>query len=85
VIRAMHEAGRPIPDGVSVVGFDNAPQSAFYIPALTTVHLDFVGLGRACFSLLHNVLAGPATVAPHPVGRAELVVRESAGSYSTAP
>jgi len=85
VIRAMHEAGRPIPDGVSVVGFDNAPQSAFYIPSLTTVHLDFVGLGRACFSLLHNVLAGPATVVPHPVGRAELVVRESAGSYSAAP
>jgi DNA-binding LacI/PurR family transcriptional regulator len=81
VIRAMHEAGRAIPDAVSVVGFDNAPQSAFYTPSLTTVHLDFVGLGRACFGLLRNVLAGTATLIPHPVGRPELVVRESAGSY----
>ena len=86
VIRAMHEAGRSIPESVSVVGFDNAPQSAFYVPSLTTVRLDFVGLGRACFGLLHGVLAarGPAApraVLPHPIGRPELIVRESAGAY----
>jgi DNA-binding LacI/PurR family transcriptional regulator len=80
VIRAMHEAGRPIPDGVSVVGFDNAPQSAFYVPALTTVELDFVGLGRSCYALLQDVLSG-AEASPHPVSHAELVVRESAGRY----
>lgn len=86
VIRAMHEAGRAIPESVSVVGFDNAPQSAFYVPSLTTVRLDFVGLGRACFGRLREVLAGPGPAAPgavppHPVGRPELIVRESAGAY----
>jgi DNA-binding LacI/PurR family transcriptional regulator len=85
VIRAMHEAGRAIPDSVSVVGFDNAPQSGFYIPALTTVELDFVGLGRNCFALLQDVLSGTATLNPHPVGHAELVVRESAGPYHPSP
>jgi len=85
VIRAMHEAGRAIPDSVSVVGFDNAPQSAFYTPSLTTVHLDFAGLGRAAFAQLQEVLAGAGSPKSHPVGRPELVVRESAGAYSAAP
>jgi DNA-binding LacI/PurR family transcriptional regulator len=82
VIRAMHEAGRSIPGSVSVVGFDDAPQSSFYTPALTTVRMDFVGLGRACFGLLHAVLGGGEPPGPHPVGHPELVVRESAGPYA---
>jgi DNA-binding LacI/PurR family transcriptional regulator len=73
VIRAMHEAGRAIPGEVSVIGFDDAPQSAYFTPALTTVRLDFVGLGRACFSLLRDEIAEPVT-APH------LIIRESTGS-----
>jgi DNA-binding LacI/PurR family transcriptional regulator len=81
VIRAMHEAGRAIPDSVSVVGFDNAPQSAFYTPSLTTVRLDFAGLGRACFGVLRGVLDGTPPAGPHPVSRPELIVRESAGSF----
>ena len=82
VIRAMHEAGRPIPGDVSVVGFDDAPQSAFHTPSLTSVHLDFTGLGRACFGLLESLLRGSAPVTAHPVGRPELVVRESSGRFN---
>lgn len=69
---AMREAGRPVPDSVSVVGFDDAPQAAFYTPALTTVRLDFAGLGRDCFRLL----TGEDTPT---VSQPELVVRASAG------
>ena len=47
VLRAMYEAGRAIPGDVSVIGFDDAPQSAYLTPALTTVRQDFTGLGRA--------------------------------------
>ena len=80
VIRAMHEAGRTIPDSVSVVGFDNAPQSQYYTPALTTTDLDFVGLGRACFRQLHGILTDSAAPHPRTVGRPGLIVRESTGS-----
>jgi DNA-binding LacI/PurR family transcriptional regulator len=73
VIHAMREAGRPVPDEVSVVGFDDIPQAAFYAPPLTTVRLDFVGLGRDCFRLIRDTGA-PATAAPP-----ELVIRASAG------
>jgi DNA-binding LacI/PurR family transcriptional regulator len=76
-IRAMHEAGRPVPASVSVVGFDDIPQAAFYTPALTTVRLDFTELGRASFALLQTRVGGDTTERPEP--RPELVVRESAG------
>ncbi|WP_328869422.1 LacI family transcriptional regulator [Streptomyces sp. NBC_00287] len=79
VLRALHEAGRAVPDEVSVAGFDDAPHSAYLTPSLTTVRLDFTGLGRAAFALLHGAVEESAQVAPHPVSVPELVVRESSG------
>jgi DNA-binding LacI/PurR family transcriptional regulator len=77
VIHALRQAGRAIPDDVSVVGFDDAPLAAFYAPPLTTVQLDFVGLGRDCFALLQHVVNPDR---PRPVPRADqprLIVRET--------
>ena len=79
VMSAMHQAGRAIPDDVSVVGFDDTPLSAFYIPALTTVRLDFEALGRVCFAKLLSFLEGSGQDEGPPWPEAKLVVRESAG------
>ncbi|WP_159052844.1 substrate-binding domain-containing protein, partial [Streptomyces scabiei] len=79
VLRALHEAGRSVPGDVSVAGFDDAPHSAYLTPSLTTVRLDFTGLGRAAFALLHGVVEESEPIAPHRVSVPELVVRESAG------
>jgi DNA-binding LacI/PurR family transcriptional regulator len=46
VLHALHEKGRRVPDDVSVVGFDDAPESAYYWPSLTTVAQDFSELGE---------------------------------------
>ncbi len=79
VMRAAREAGRDIPGDLSVVGFDDAPPSAYLNPSLTTVRLDFEGLGRACFGLLHRRLE-PQTAPPVPAwSEPELIVRESSG------
>jgi DNA-binding LacI/PurR family transcriptional regulator len=78
VVRAMHEAGRAIPASVSVVGIDDTPYSALLTPALTTVRLDFVGLGRACFALLRGEPGSAGTTAGAQLAP-ELIVRESAG------
>jgi DNA-binding LacI/PurR family transcriptional regulator len=78
-LRAAREAGLDVPGRLSVVGFDDAPQSAFLTPALSTVRLDFVGLGRACFGLLRTLLEPDSAPAPPVCAEPLLVVRESSG------
>ncbi len=46
LVRALHEAGRRVPQDVSVVGFDDLPESSEFLPPLTTVHQDFAEVGR---------------------------------------
>jgi DNA-binding LacI/PurR family transcriptional regulator len=79
VLRALREAGREVPGEVSVAGFDDAPHSAFLAPALTSVQLDFTGVGRACFALLHGLVEQGDPITPHPVAMPRLIVRESTG------
>jgi DNA-binding LacI/PurR family transcriptional regulator len=66
LLRAFHERGRPVPQEVSIVGFDDIPDSASFIPPLTTVHQDFAEVGRRCVQGLlrqiRNEPEGPGTV-----------------------
>jgi len=79
VMRAMAEAGRAVPEDVSIVGFDDTPQAAFYTPPLTTVRQDFNALGRLCFAKLISLLGQGRQDQEPPWPQAELVVRQSAG------
>ena len=76
VRRAMYEAGRDVPGDVSIVGFDDVPGAAYWTPALTTVRMDFVALGRTCLTVLAGEMAGQAAPAP-TLPAPTLVVRES--------
>ncbi|MEV5846155.1 LacI family DNA-binding transcriptional regulator [Streptomyces sp. NPDC051985] len=79
VLRALHDAGRSVPGDVSVVGFDDAPHSGFVTPSLTTVRMDFQGLGRDAFELLRSQLEDDhEPAAPTFVGT-DLIIRESSG------
>ncbi|TMR35401.1 LacI family DNA-binding transcriptional regulator [Nonomuraea zeae] len=76
VRRALYDAGKDVPGDVSIVGFDDIPGSAFWTPALTTVRMDFGGLGRACFHAAVAELGGH----PQPeisLAPPRLIVRES--------
>jgi DNA-binding LacI/PurR family transcriptional regulator len=77
VYRALHELGRRIPDDVNVVGFDDAPASAFLTPSLSTVRLDFVALGRSCFDVLWDQISDVPTPPRAPLATPQLVIRES--------
>jgi DNA-binding LacI/PurR family transcriptional regulator len=48
VLRALSEQGRRVPEDVSVVGFDDIPEAASFMPPLTTIHQDFAEVGRRC-------------------------------------
>ena len=76
LIAALGDAGRAVPDDVSVVGFDDVPEAAYVRPALTTVHQDFELVGRrAVESLLAQLTADAPPVAG--VIDPDLVIRAS--------
>jgi len=77
VLRALHEAGRRVPDEVSIVGFDDTPDSAYFLPPLTTVRQDFAELGRRSIALLLDSVDAAPRDAEHIVLLPELVVRNS--------
>ena len=58
LLRALAEHGRHVPDDVSVVGFDDFPEAAFFQPPLTTVRQNFVELGRRALHLLLDHISG---------------------------
>ncbi|GAA3203270.1 LacI family DNA-binding transcriptional regulator [Nonomuraea roseoviolacea subsp. carminata] len=76
VRRALYDAGKDVPGDVSIVGFDDIPGCAYWTPALTTVRMDFAGLGRACLRAAVAELAGrpqPTLTLTPP----RLIIRES--------
>jgi DNA-binding LacI/PurR family transcriptional regulator len=58
VLRALHEAGRRVPQDISVAGFDDIPEAASYLPPLTTVHQDFPEVGRRCVEQVLRQIRG---------------------------
>ncbi len=79
LLRAMHEAGRAIPGDISVVGFDDIHEAAYFTPPLTTVRQDFGELGRRALALLVDAVAGAGGAHEHVLISAELVLRRSSG------
>ncbi|MFD0899170.1 LacI family DNA-binding transcriptional regulator [Actinomadura sediminis] len=83
LLRALSEAGRRVPRDVSVVGFDNVPESPFFAPPLTTVRQNFGEVGRHAFTLLMDRIGRPGTVGAHNrrIVAPELIVRESTAAF----
>lgn len=78
LLKAFHEQGRSVPGEVSVVGFDDIPEAAYFWPGLTTVRQDFDALGRNALDLTLRALGGETEPAADLVVP-EVVVRASSG------
>jgi DNA-binding LacI/PurR family transcriptional regulator len=57
VLHLLYERGLSAPANLSIVGFDDIPESAYFSPALTTIRQDFNELGRAGMALLLTLLS----------------------------
>jgi DNA-binding LacI/PurR family transcriptional regulator len=77
LLRAFHEAGRSVPGDISVVGFDDMPETSYFTPPLTTVRQDFGELGRLSLQLLVDRLSAGSQPPRHVVVSPNLVVRTS--------
>lgn len=75
--RAAFERGRRIPDDLSVVGYDDGPDSSHYTPPLTTVHQDFQKLGARAFARLQKMLLGESDFEEDQDETPRLIIRSS--------
>ncbi len=78
VMRGLSNAGRRVPDDVSVAGFDDHPLSSLWSPALTTARQNFAELGRRGMMLLTDEITGVVSRRLWSE-RPALIIRESTG------
>jgi DNA-binding LacI/PurR family transcriptional regulator len=76
-LRALHEAGRRIPADLSIVGFDDIPESPYFTPPLTTIRQDFNELGSRGVRLLLATMDAGERLDPGPPVPPQLIIRAS--------
>jgi DNA-binding LacI/PurR family transcriptional regulator len=77
ILRALSERGRHVPHDVSVVGFDDVPEAAYFIPPLTTVRPDFDAVAQAGLDLLLAQMENEGLAPGRVVIAPDLIVRDS--------
>jgi LacI family transcriptional regulator len=76
-IEIAQSRGLRVPDDLSVVGFDNVPESALTDPPLTTIDQSIQQMGFEAVRLLLTMVEEPEQPAVHVTLPTELVVRQS--------
>jgi len=61
-IRALIEHGRKVPEDVSVIGYDDTPLGATYVPPLSSVHQNFFDAGILLARKLCELIDGKTPV-----------------------
>ena len=81
------ERGIRVPGQLSVVGFDNVPESALSRPSLTTVQQPIRQMGHAAVEMLVRLISGQELLESHLILDTALVLRGSTGRPAprTAP
>jgi len=82
-MRVASELGLKVPDDLSVIGFDNIPESALTTPPLTTIDQSIQQMGYEAAKLLVGLINEPDRDPIHLTLPTELVVRQSCRAIST--
>ena len=79
LMRALRQRGYSIPQRVSIIGFDDVPEAAYYEPPLTTMRPDFAELGRVAMEMMLGHINREETLRADTLVP-ELIIRESTAS-----
>ncbi len=79
-IHALREHQLRVPQDVSVVGFDDIPEAAYFSPPLTTIRQDFAQLGSSAVHALLERIHDPEVPIRQHIIEPQFVIR-----HSTAP
>jgi len=77
VLGAALRAGVDVPAQLAVVGHDDAPLAELFVPGITSIRIDTVGLGRYLAALALSAAEPSASAVERPEAVASLVVRET--------
>jgi DNA-binding LacI/PurR family transcriptional regulator len=80
VLAAARAAGLRVPQDISIVGFDNVPETAFCNPPLTTVDQGIGRVMRTAVAMLIDLIEGRSVAQQKVIVPAHLVVRDSCAS-----
>lgn len=81
VMNAIADAGLRVSADISVMGFDNIPQTELFRPRLTTIHQPLAEMGRIATRMLLQQIENPSKVPHQGMHLAtELVIRDSCQS-----
>lgn len=85
-IRALREHGVSIPDDVSIIGFDNLPQSATMEPGLTTIDVSKRKIGYLAVTVLDDLITASEPQPPVKIlVGADLILRTSHERVAAGP
>jgi DNA-binding LacI/PurR family transcriptional regulator len=79
-IKALREAGRQVPEDVSVIGFDDIPLASYFDPPLTTLRQPMQESGERAARLLIESIRSPERPQVQVLIRAKLIQRSSCAS-----
>jgi len=84
-IEAARELSLRVPEDLSIIGFDNVPEGAYYNPALTTVDQFIAKMGYVATEMLVGLIREGDLDSDHYTMPTQLVVRDSCRgiAYST--
>jgi DNA-binding LacI/PurR family transcriptional regulator len=82
ILRALSEHGRRVPEDISVVGFDDVPEAAYFIPPLTTIRPDFDGIATASLDLLLAQIRSGHRLGDRRILTPTLISRDSVAPYA---
>jgi len=86
VLRAAHQLGVTVPQQLSVVGYDDTEDSAYFQPPLTTIAQDFRLSGRESVNRMVQMLQHPQQTSPGSLLlNTTLMLRQTTSSPGESP
>ena len=82
---ALREAGKRVPDDVSVIGFDDVPLANQLYPALSTIRQPLPQMARAAVNILLAMIAGLEAPSQRLSLPTQLVARGSTAAAAPSP
>ncbi|MBN1220696.1 MAG: LacI family DNA-binding transcriptional regulator [Anaerolineae bacterium] len=84
VMRTAQRAGLRVPEDMSIIGIDDQPFCTYLNPALTTIDMSIIEIGKRAIRMLLERINRTRTTTEHVILRCPLIIRESSGPAPSA-